>query len=90
MASDEKTAPAAVTLPPTVKLPLAVILPPAWMFPVAVSLPEIFKVLPLCDKIELVIVALPPLLANTGTSPVLQAVLDAQKIDDIGLGEHGD
>ena len=72
--------PTALILPLVFKPFVAVTVPLAATLPVTVSLPETFSVLPLWDTMELVTVALPPLLANTGTNPVLQAVPDAQKI----------
>jgi hypothetical protein len=52
--------------------------PPALMFVVTVSLPATLMVDPDCLMIESSTFAAPPLLANTGTLPFLQAVPEEQ------------
>jgi hypothetical protein len=60
-------------LPPDT-FPLALTFPPALMFWVAVSLPATLMVDPDCFMIESSTFAAPPLLANMGMLPFLQAV----------------
>src|ERR1700730_12224193 len=70
----------APTLPFAFTLPLASRSPPDLMVPVAVSLPAIFTAPPFWVTIESVTLALPPLLAKSGTNPVLQAVPEEHTI----------
>lgn len=78
----------APTFPWAFTFPLAERLPLALTFPATVSLPVIFRALPLWVMIELVTAALPPLVAKTGTEPVLQAVREEQRFRWAGRLGH--